>query len=40
MYGPKFEVTYRVFGCVVEKIDFGRIDFVKLILVKSELNVK
>jgi len=23
-----------------EKIDFGRIDFVELILVKSELNVK
>jgi hypothetical protein len=30
----------RVFGCAVEKIDFDRIDFVELILVKSELNVK
>jgi len=29
-----------VFGCAVEKIDFGKIDFVELILVKSELNVK
>jgi len=24
----------------VEKIDFDRIDFVELILVKSELNIK
>jgi len=24
----------------VKKIDFGKIDFVELILVKSELNVK
>ena len=30
----------RVFGCAVEKIDFDRIDFVELILVKSELNIK
>ena len=30
----------RVFGCAVEKIDFDRIDFVELVLVKSELNIK
>ena len=29
-----------MFGCAVEKIDFDIIDFVELILVKSELNVK
>ena len=30
----------RVFGCAVEIIDFGRIDFVELILIKSKLNLK
>jgi len=29
-----------MFGYPVQKIDFDRIDFVELILVKSELNVK
>jgi len=29
-----------VFGCAVEIIDFGRIDFVELILIKSKLNLK
>jgi len=29
-----------VFGCAVARIDFDKIDFVELILVKSELNIK
>jgi len=30
----------RVFGSAVKIIDFGRIDFEELNLIKSELNVK
>jgi hypothetical protein len=29
-----------MFGSAVEKIDFGRIVFVKLILAKIDLNIK
>ena len=32
--------NYRVLGSAVKKIDFELIDYVKLILTKSELNVK
>jgi hypothetical protein len=33
-----YELMMRVFGCAVEIIDFDRIDFVELILIKSELS--
>jgi len=40
VFARRSKPMIRVFGSTVKKIDFGRIDFEELILIKSEVNVK